>query len=323
MSRLRASPRCPTLGHTLAKLSSESKAWKEALQQLLRPSYYGVIAPWMETASNRMKRDMVLLGRVVKETDHPGKNPHLLADVGKIQVIQNPAGRHREANVIPVTADRIQADLLRNRSGTQQRDVGRVKERRYMARYHSIPSTSSVADFFQLSQTPIHLDPTMKVLTDRVRAKLQQWQVLGPEQQPHTAAEVIRGLRTLAAACERMPTYADYAASLDPEQAPHERLFGYSQAVPRGRRTLKAVPRMSKTPLTSSAPAILRPFLDPAEIEAIARPGGTAVQLSDKEPLQRLKNVARASQSQVQMSMGRADWTTTSSAMAKDIEMRS
>lgn len=282
-----------------------------------------MIAPWMETASNRTKRDMVLLGRVVKETDHPGKNPHLLADVGKIQVIQNPAGRHREANVIPVTADRIQADLLRNRSGTQQRDVGRVKERRYMARYHSIPSTSSVADFFQLSQTPIHLDPTMKVLTDRVRAKLQQWQVLGPEQQPHTAAEVIRGLRTLAAACERMPTYADYAASLDPEQAPHERLFGYSQAVPRGRRTLKAVPRMSKTPLTSSAPAILRPFLDPAEIEAIARPGGTAVQLSDKEPLQRLKNVARASQSQVQMSMGRADWTTTSSAMAKDIEMRS
>jgi len=296
---------------------------KEALQQLLRPSYYGVIAPWMETASSRMKRDMVLLGRVVKETDHPGKNPHLLADVGKIQVIQNPAGRHREANVIPVTADRIQADLLRNRSGTQQRDVSRVKERRYMARYHSIPSTSSVADFFQLSQTPIHLDPTMKVLTDRVRAKLQQWQVLGPEQQPHTSAEVIRGLRTLAAACERMPTYADYAASLDPAQAPHERLFGYSQAVPRGRRTLKAVPRMTKTPLTSSAPAILRPFLDPAEIEAIARPGGTAVQLSDKEPLQRLKNVARASQSQVQMSMGRADWTTTSSAMAKDIETRS
>mmetsp|Transcript_34138 Transcript_34138/g.76604 ORF Transcript_34138/g.76604 Transcript_34138/m.76604 type:complete len:316 (-) Transcript_34138:43-990(-) len=295
---------------------------KAALQQLLRPSYYGVIDPWMTTASSRMKQDMVQLGRVVKETDLPGRNPYLLADVGKIQVLANPAGRHREANVIPVTADRVQADLLRNRSGAEQRDVRRVEKRRYMARYAAIPSTASVADFFQMSHAPIQLDPTMKVLTDRVRAKLQQWQVLGPEEQPHTAAEIVRGLRNLAAACERMPTYADYAATLDPAQAPHERLFGYSQAVPRGRRTLKELPRMSKIPLASSAPALLRPFLDPEEIDAIARPGGTVVQLGDKEPLQRMKNVARASQSQVQMSMGRPDWTTSSMDMAKDIAAR-
>ncbi|CAJ1389916.1 unnamed protein product [Effrenium voratum] len=126
---------------------------------------------------------------------------------------------------------------------------------------------------------------------------------------------MMRGLQNLAAACERLPSYADYTASQGPKAA-HERLFGYSLAVPKGNRTLKKVPTLRRAPLSSSAPALLRPLLDPAEIEAISRPGGTAVKMMDSELLQRMKNVARSSQSQVQMSMGRADWTTTAGDMA-------
>lgn len=185
-----------------------------------------------------------------------------------------------------------------------------------MARYSEIPSTASVADFFQLSKTPVLEHPTMKVLTDRVRGKLKHWQVLGPERNPHEAAEMMRGLQTLAAACERLPSYSEYSATSSSKV--HERLFGYSQVVPRGNRTLKSVPKLRRTPLSSSAPILLRPLLDPAELEAISRPGGTAVQLNDCEPLQRMKNIARSSQSQVQMSMGPTDWSTTSRDMAKD-----
>lgn len=289
---------------------------KEALQQLLRPSYYGIINPWMGSASTRQKQDMILLKKRMEEADRPGKNPYLMADVGKIQITSNPWGRERESNVIPVTADRIQADLLRNQSGAEQRDVRREKERQYMARYSEIPSTASVADFFQLSKTPVLEHPTMKVLTDRVRGKLKHWQVLGPERNPHEAAEMMRGLQTLAAACERLPSYSEYSATSSTKV--HERLFGYSQVVPRGNRTLKAVPKLRRSPLSSSAPILLRPLLDPSELEAISRPGGTAVQLNDCEPLQRMKNIARSSQSQVQMSMGPTDWSTTSRDMAKD-----
>lgn len=232
---------------------------KEALQQLLRPSYYGIINPWMGSASTRQKQDMILLKKRMEEADRPGKNPYLMADVGKIQITSNPWGRERESNVIPVTADRIQAEFLRNQSGAEQRDVRREKERQYMARYSEIPSTASVADFFQLSKTPVLEHPTMKVLTDRVRGKLKHWQVLGPERNPHEAAEMMRGLQTLAAACERLPSYSEYSATSSSKV--HERLFGYSQVVPRGNRTLKSVPKLRRTPLSSSAPILLRPLL--------------------------------------------------------------
>ena len=40
-----------------------------------------------------------------------------------------------------------------------------LKLERYMARYSEIPSTSSVADFFQLSRSPVLEHPTMKVVS--------------------------------------------------------------------------------------------------------------------------------------------------------------
>ncbi|CAK9104705.1 unnamed protein product [Durusdinium trenchii] len=295
---------------------------KEAIQELLRPRYYGIANFYVESASEREKQDvhpgslqaafttalmesklcfdqitqtqltvlrvvpqtvfprhgpwgrsnrlnsrplqrhswqnMSLAGHhtfpLVADADRPGKNPYLMADVGRIKITTNPRGRERESKVIPVTGDRVQADLLRNQSGAQQRDPQREKERRYMARYSEIPSTSSVADFFDLHHFPVEERASMQVLTEKVRKKLKHWQVLGPEQNPHDAAEMMRGLQTCAAVCERMPRYADWSARSTGKV--HERLFGYSQFAPKGSRTLKEVPTLRRTPLSSSAPLL-------------------------------------------------------------------
>lgn len=66
----------------------------------------------------------------MEEADAPGKNPYHMEEIGRIRITQNPWGRERDASVVPVTADRVQADLLRNQSGAEQRDVRREKERR-------------------------------------------------------------------------------------------------------------------------------------------------------------------------------------------------
>ncbi|CAK9104703.1 unnamed protein product [Durusdinium trenchii] len=227
---------------------------KEAIQELLRPRYYGIANFYVESASEREKQDVILLKNRIQDADRPGKNPYLMADVGRIKITTNPRGRERESKVIPVTGDRVQADLLRNQSGAQQRDPQREKERRYMARYSEIPSTSSVADFFDLHHFPVEERASMQVLTEKVRKKLKHWQVLGPEQNPHDAAEMMRGLQTCAAVCERMPRYADWSARSTGKV--HERLFGYSQFAPKGSRTLKEVPTLRRTPLSSSAPLL-------------------------------------------------------------------
>eukprot|EP00913_Durusdinium_trenchii_P034157 g31967.t1 len=127
-----------------------------------------------------------------------------MADVGRIKITTNPRGRERES-----------------KAGVRVREI---------------PSTSSVADFFDLHHFPVEERASMQVLTEKVRKKLKHWQVLGPEQNPHDAAEMMRGLQTCAAVCERMPRYADWSARSTGKV--HERLFGYSQFAPKGSRTV-------------------------------------------------------------------------------------
>jgi len=286
---------------------------KASLQQILRPSNYGVINPWMESASVGMKRDMVQLGNVVKSAgERPAKAP------AAMQVIQNPMGRQRSANVIPMTADRAQADLLRNRSGSDVTDVALQAERKYFDRYSRVPSVGSVADYHRLSNAPVHLEPSTKVLTDLARARLQQWQVHGPEANHHVSAEIMRSLRSIATAVDRLPSYADHRRFAMPgKQGLRDSLHEYSKTSSMtGVRILKEPVAQSRMPHSSSAPAILRPVVTDEDISAITRPGGYVVKLLDQTPLQMLKNKSRAAQSQVQMSGQACDWKTTYRVMA-------
>eukprot|EP00931_Biecheleriopsis_adriatica_P009585 TRINITY_DN110651_c0_g1_i1.p1 TRINITY_DN110651_c0_g1~~TRINITY_DN110651_c0_g1_i1.p1 ORF type:complete len:316 (-),score=56.09 TRINITY_DN110651_c0_g1_i1:126-1073(-) len=292
---------------------------KAALQQILRPSNYGVINPWMQSASVGMKRDMVQLAAMVREAGQFGKTPQSAALLRKTTVIANPSGRQRAANVVPVTADRAQQDLLRVRCGSEVTDVAVEEKRRYFARYSRIPSTDSIADFYRLTHAPVHMEESTKVLTEQARARLQKWQIMGPESNPNTSAEIMRSLRSIASAVNRLPTYAEHTSSRQPgSQGLKDSLYEYSKVVPRGGRILKEPRVIRKTPHTSSAPAILRPVVEPADIEAISKPGGYVCKLMDQTPLQMLKNKSRATQSQVQMSGGSCDWKTSYSVMSMD-----
>eukprot|EP00440_Ansanella_granifera_P011894 gb/GFBE01012926.1/.p1 GENE.gb/GFBE01012926.1/~~gb/GFBE01012926.1/.p1 ORF type:complete len:317 (+),score=58.40 gb/GFBE01012926.1/:1-951(+) len=293
---------------------------KAALQEILRPSNYGVINPWMQSASSGMKRDMVQLARVVREAGLRDRKPETMAKMGKIVVVTNPAGRQRDSKAIPMTADRAQQELLRVRSGSDVKDPAIQKQRRYVAGYSEIPSTHSVADFYRLTHAPVHMEESTKVLTDQARARLQKWQVMGPEGNPNASAEIMRSLRSIAEAVARLPTYSEHSMTRQPgTQGLKESLFEYSKINdPRGSKILKQPSLTRRMPHSSSAPAILRPVIDPEAIEGISKPGGYVVKLMDQTPLQLMKNVARSRQSQVQMSGGRSDWKTTSMAMGMD-----
>eukprot|EP00441_Pelagodinium_beii_P023499 CAMPEP_0197657120 /NCGR_PEP_ID=MMETSP1338-20131121/44436_1 /TAXON_ID=43686 ORGANISM="Pelagodinium beii, Strain RCC1491" /NCGR_SAMPLE_ID=MMETSP1338 /ASSEMBLY_ACC=CAM_ASM_000754 /LENGTH=312 /DNA_ID=CAMNT_0043233425 /DNA_START=125 /DNA_END=1063 /DNA_ORIENTATION=- len=288
---------------------------KASLQQILRPSNYGVINPWMESATIGMKRDMVQLAKMVKSA---GERP-VQAPVAMTQVIAIPSGRQRAANVVPVSADRAQADLLRNRSGSDARDVALQAERQYCDRYARIPSTGSVADFYRLKNAPVQMEPSTKVLTDLARARLQQWQVHGPEADHHVSAEIMRSLRSIASAVERLPTYADHRISAQPtQQGLRDSLYEYSKTTSMtGSRILKEkVAKGRVMAHSSSAPAVFRPVVSEEDVSAITRPGGYVVKLMDQTPLQMLKNKSRSAQSQVQMTGGGSDWKTTYGVMA-------
>lgn len=289
-------------------------ACKAALQQILRPSNYPVINPWMMSASTAMKRDMVQLADTVKRA---GEMPS-----PAVKLVQNPSGRLRSASAIPMTADRVQADLQKNRSISDQRDTALQEERKYYQRFSRIPSTDSVADFHRLSHAPVHMEESTKVLSEQARRRLMQWQLHGPEQNHHVSAEIMRSLRSISSAVDRLPSYVDAQRTRQPgSQGLKDSLFDYSKTTSHaGTRVLKGVPLLKRTPHSSSAPALHRPLISTDDLDAIGRPGGYVVKLMDNTPLQTIKNTKRAMQSQVSVSGAACDFMSTYKAMAMDLK---
>jgi len=294
---------------------------KAALEQILRPSNFAVIQPWMQSASTGAKRDMVQLAKMASSgaglSDIPSQQ--LLA-AQRSGVVLNPQGRNRAANVIPMTADRAQADLLRNRSGSDVKDTAVEAKRQYFARYSSIPSTDSVANFHRLKIAPVHLEESTKVLNDQCRRNLLRWQTLGPENNPDASAEMMRSLRSIASAVERVPTYKEHFGTRTlGGEACRDSLFEFSRVAPKGSRTLKESFTRSQMHHSSSAPAILKPFLSQQDIDDVKRPGGYVVLLNDSEQLQLRKNKERAKFCKIASAGGLQDWSTTAGVMSSEI----
>eukprot|EP00933_Yihiella_yeosuensis_P025603 TRINITY_DN1984_c0_g1_i1.p1 TRINITY_DN1984_c0_g1~~TRINITY_DN1984_c0_g1_i1.p1 ORF type:complete len:303 (+),score=49.95 TRINITY_DN1984_c0_g1_i1:47-955(+) len=297
--------RVPKLGPTNLDLEC-----KDALQNILRPSNFGVIDPWLKNASSGAKRDMVQLASLAKGTDKDKRPVY--------GVVQNPMGRCRSGNIIPMTADRMQADLLKLSCGSDSRCPIKEEKRQYLARYSSVPSTTSVSDFTRLQTMPVRGEEFVKVLTEQARGQLERWQVKGPEHNPNASAEMMRSLRSISTAVDSLQTYPQHIAHRKPgTKACSESLYAYSVAVPKGHRTLgpSALPRLSHS---SSAPANFKPFLESQELENIDKPGGYVVGLQDKVPIQKIKNLKRGSQSKINQFGGAIEYGTTYSAMCSN-----
>mmetsp|Transcript_75486 Transcript_75486/g.233524 ORF Transcript_75486/g.233524 Transcript_75486/m.233524 type:complete len:274 (+) Transcript_75486:200-1021(+) len=225
----------------------------------------------------------------------------------------NSNGRPKLMKAVHVTADRVQHDMLRNKSRGDQKDEALHEKRRFVSSYSAVPSRDTVSDYHRLSEVPIARDPTMQVLTEHARRKLHNWQVRGPEQSRECAAQVMRSLRSLTKAIERLPTYAEHSAHQQTScgDACTASLHDYSKVVPKGHRLFKA----ATVPLqhSRSSPAVVQPLplIDPEELDALNRPGGYLVNHADSAPLQMLKNKDRAVKSKIPIAGGRRDWSTS------------
>lgn len=288
---------------------------KAALQQVLKPSHYGVIAPWMATARTDAKREVVKFAKVAAVGDADLKDPRTAFMATAEPVLTNKNGRARLASSVPCTADRMQSDLLRNRCGSDQRDTALEAKRRFFKEFVPVPSCSSVDDFHKLRDAPAASDDSTRVLNEQARRNLQAWQVRGPERDSDGAAQVMRSLRTLSGAVGALPVYHEYSRERPPGgEGCTTFLNEYSKAVPRGPKSFKAGSIPVQLQPSRSAPALLQPappLIEPEEIEKVSRPGGFLVNMFDHPNLQMLKNKERAHTSKITMAGGKCDYSTS------------
>lgn len=282
---------------------------KESLQQILRPNNYSVIVPWVNSASKDQKEDMVRLARSAAIADSEASDPRKAWAVSQEKVQVNAKGRPRLAQAVHCTPDRAQSDLLRNRHGEDQRDASLARKRRFFTDFVQVPSSDSVNDFYRLSEVPVGSDASVGVLSERARRGLQRWQVHGPEKDREVSASVMRSLRSLNSAIKSMPSYSEQ--SQVGSRSRGDVLFEFSKSAPRGMRSLPKTSPPGGLLHSNSAPATLRPLIDPQDISTITKPGGYVVKLTDKEPVQMLKNKQRNQVSKIPLAGGNREWSTT------------
>lgn len=258
------------------------KACKESLEHLLKPGNLGMIVPWMKSATEQEKRDVVTLGKIVAEADSHMDTPAKAYVSATQEVVTNRQGRTRLANTVPVSADRAQQDLLRNRHGADQRNPEMQRRRDFFAAFAPVPSTSSVADFYAMASAPILGDGATKCLDEKVRKKLERWQVRGPEKdqrRAEAAARAVRSLRSVSSAVASVPNYLDHTGKWTAMnssggkrglsgQAHATALYEYSKVQPKnhedrvmeslGAQRERTLLQQSQLHHASSAPALIR-----------------------------------------------------------------
>lgn len=209
----------------------------------------------------------------------------------------NPKGRHRVATSVHVTADRQQADLLKVKSGEEQRSKDLLRRRNFLQDYAPMPSTESVSDYYRLSDVPVSAEPGAKVLTEDARRGLARWQIRGPEQNREQTAHICQALRSLGESVNACPTYTDAIRGSRSGAHATDRLLdhGSVKQLHRSGNFIRRIPMTQPGQgMSRSMPTIPPAYLDRETIENIKRPGGYVVNLMDNEPLQMMKNKRRS-----------------------------
>jgi len=291
---------------------------KASLQKLLKPSNYAAIDVWMRSHGTKDKKGILLLAEAaVGDNGVPVQQDKAYA-ASRQPVQLNPKGRHRVATSVHVTADRQQADLLKVKSGEEQRDKDLLRRRKFLQDYAPMPSTESVSDYYRLSDVPVAAEPGAKVLTEDARRGLARWQIRGPEQNREQTAHICQALRSLGDSVNACPTYTDnLRASRSGGHGCTERLVDHG-AVKQLHRSGNFIRRLPMTQpgqgLSRSMPSIPPAYLDRETIENIKRPGGYVVNLMDNEPLQMMKNKRRSCTTKM-VQGGSTSYTTSYNAM--------
>eukprot|EP00929_Paragymnodinium_shiwhaense_P052942 TRINITY_DN26505_c0_g1_i1.p1 TRINITY_DN26505_c0_g1~~TRINITY_DN26505_c0_g1_i1.p1 ORF type:complete len:341 (+),score=64.44 TRINITY_DN26505_c0_g1_i1:110-1132(+) len=279
---------------------------KDALQELLKPCNYAAIQPWLWEARTQEKRDVVKLAELARQGGNCANCPPAWLPPPQEPVIKNEHGRVRMVKTVPVTADRVQSDLQKARSGSEQRSTALAKKRNWCRDWAPIPNINTVGDFYHLRDHGLYQNECAQVLSESAKRALYRWQIEGPEKHMGISANVMRSMRSLADAVARIPRYTQVQNRQSSGYGRRDLLYEYGQEVPASNviqpRTLMPAPYAipDRTLVhSSSAPATLRPIIDPADIARIKQPGGQVVDLMDREPLAMLKNRQRNNTSSV------------------------
>lgn len=279
---------------------------KEALQQLLKPSNFAAIMPWIYEAREQEKRDMVKLAQLAAEGGNCSHCPPAWIPAPQAPLKKNDNGRISFAKSVSMTADRYQSDLQKTASGEAQRNRLLEKKRTWIRDWAPIASINTVGDYFHLRDHPIYTHECAQVLTESAKRGLARWQLDGPERHHGVSANCMRSLRSISDAVARVPRYTQVQNRQHVGYGRKELLYDYGQEVPASNvimpRMLMPAPYAIPDRTmhhSSSAPATLRPTIEPADIERIKQPGGHVVGLMDREPLAMLKNRQRNNTSSV------------------------
>lgn len=294
---------------------------KASLQKILKPVNYPAIDVWMRNHGIKEKKGILLLAEAaVGDNGVPVEQDKAFAALQQ-PVRLNPKGRHRVADAVHVTADRIQHDLTKVRSGEDQRNKDLVKKRRFASDFVSIPSTESISDFYRLADVAVSQEPGAKVLNEDAKRGLTRWQIRAPERAREETATICQALRSIGQAVEAVPRYEDHLRIRKPgtkgtldclfDQGEVKRAFrsgNYERRLP------MMVPGAG---LSRSMPTIPPAYVSEKEITDISRPGGYVVGLMDCEPLQMKKNKQRNITSKL-VQGGATSWTTSNTAYGLD-----
>lgn len=280
------------------------------MQKTLKPCYFSVIVPWMQSASIEAMRDMVKLGRAMEAGESEPRKEETA------QVLVNSTGRGRLENAIPCSGDRHQVDLLRNRSKSDQTSKTRNAERRSFAEFSmgGLPNTQSVSDYFRLAQVAISKEETSKVLTEQAKRRIERWQVRGPDENPAVAAQVMRSLRSICNAVSQLPTYAESRGCRSGGQVCTDSLYEFSLVAPKGARTFKVASTGVLRP-SMSEPTLQRSSADTKPRSLVS----WTLNLDDAAPVQRRKNKERSITTKIPLAGGQQTWDTTYAVMGNDI----
>mmetsp|Transcript_9264 Transcript_9264/g.12877 ORF Transcript_9264/g.12877 Transcript_9264/m.12877 type:complete len:305 (+) Transcript_9264:1-915(+) len=262
---------------------------KESLEKMLKPCNLKVITPLLDQFKDWEKQEIVKLAECAGVLENLW-GPVIIPRVASDTELTNYNGRTRLEKAVHVSADKAQADMLRNRCKSDQKDTALHKKRQHFSNYSQAPSVDSVSSYYRLGSKSILSESSSKLLNERARKGLAEWQVRGPEADRVLTAQVMHSLENIHDVLKRQPQYTEIAARRGSgPQARSDALYEHALNLP----------RCPTLPHSRSLPTVIARPPPPEDFSKLTRPGGSIVQMHDSVKLQREKNAIKSRASKV------------------------
>jgi len=274
-------------------------AAKKALEEILRPSAFKVVEPWLAQATQKQKKQILFvqgIGRMVF-TDIKATGPNAY---GKAAILAQ----------TKASVDAGQNDFYIRRTNSEVINRPQRHARDHFRDYEPVQTNNAVQRYFICDQDGPAAQPFSKVLKPKVVQQLDQWQVFGSAT-PQMKADVCAVLRTVEMQYSSMPTYFTMLGET-PEMERGPFLFEFSKRhqTYASRRADSLQRKLYELQRTSSEPTLHeREYMK--DVALIERPGGDIPELMDEPRIQYQKAIKAASQCKINFAGGSTETVST------------